>query len=132
MTRSRTRVLHVLVALTAAASLPAGCGGDDDDDSDAADTPPATEAESEGDDEGETVVVSAIDYGYEDLPDSVAACSTLTLHNTSDAELHERVAFRLADDETRSLKELLALPEAELEGGPPHFTLGMVSEFTIE
>jgi hypothetical protein len=105
----RTRALSALVAITATAALAAGCGGDDDD-SDA--SAPSTTASTN---EGEAVAVSAIDYEFEDLPQSIAAGARLTLHNDSEAELHELVAFRLADDETRSAEELAQLPEAELE-----------------
>ena len=52
------------------------------------------------------------------------AGTALTLTNHSTAELHEIVAFRLPDDETRSVAELMALPdtgalEAAIAVGPP-------------
>ncbi len=59
-----------------------------------------------------TVEVTAVDYAYEGLPDSVAAGSTIVLTNTSNVELHEFVAIRLPDDETRSVADLVADPEA--------------------
>jgi hypothetical protein len=64
---------------------------------------------------GETITVKAIDYGYTDLPDTVKAGTAFVLDNESDAELHEFVAVRLPDDETRSIQELLSLPMEELE-----------------
>jgi len=109
MNPMRTRALSAFVAITAAAALAAGCGGDDDDSDAAATTSTA------GADEAEAVEIAAIDYEFEDLPDRIAAGTTLSLHNESEAELHELVAFRLADDETRSAEELAQLPEAELE-----------------
>jgi plastocyanin len=57
-----------------------------------------------------TIEVRAVDYGFEGLPERVASGITLTLVNESDVELHEIVAFRLDDDETRSVAELLDDP----------------------
>lgn len=59
-----------------------------------------------------TVEVTAVDYGYEGLPATVAAGTTLNLFNESDVELHEIVAIRLADDDTRTVDELVQDPEA--------------------
>ncbi|MGH9271426.1 MAG: hypothetical protein ACRDZ2_09140, partial [Ilumatobacteraceae bacterium] len=59
------------------------------------------------------VEVNAIDYAFEDLPASVPAGTMLNLTNSSTAEVHELVAFRLPDDETRPIEELVMLPEAE-------------------
>ena len=60
------------------------------------------------------VPVTAIDYAYEGLPDSIAPDTRLTLANTSKKELHELVAFLLPTDEERSAEELSKLPQAEL------------------
>jgi hypothetical protein len=74
-------------------------------------------------DDAPVIAVDAVDYSFQDLPATVAAGTTLSLTNNSAAELHEIVAFRLPDTETRSIAELMALPEAELEPaiavGPP-------------
>lgn len=47
----------------------------------------------------------------------------MSLTNSSTAELHEMVVFRIPETETRPIKELVALPEAEQEAlfgsGPP-------------
>ena len=80
-------------ALVALAALGAACGGDSDG--------PKT--------------VTAADYRFENLPKSVSAGTTLTLKNSSTKELHEMVVMRLADDEKRPVKDLVALPEAEVE-----------------
>lgn len=61
-----------------------------------------------------TVEVRAVDYGFEGLPDRVAAGSTFTLVNESSVELHELVAIRLPDDEARSADELVQLPPEEM------------------
>ncbi len=73
----------------------------------------------DGDD---TRTVTATDYRFEDLPESVEAGTTLTLENESTTELHEMAFTRLPDDEKRPVDELVKLPEAEAEAlfsGPP-------------
>ena len=129
MTRGTRRVIAAAAAI---ALLAAGCG-DDDDEVDAAAT---TEAEAEAEEEAaeeeaeeeadaseagdaEAVEVTAVDYEYEGLPETVPVGTTLSLVNGSDAELHELVVFRLADDEERSVEELLALPKDEFDPGMP-------------
>lgn len=59
------------------------------------------------------VVVTAIDYGFEGLPERVAAGTTLALQNDSNVEVHELVAIRLPDDEKRPIDELVKLPPEE-------------------
>lgn len=59
----------------------------------------------------QAVVVTAVDYAYEGLPERVAEGTMLSLSNESTAELHELVAIRLPDDETRSVEELVVSPE---------------------
>ncbi len=58
-----------------------------------------------------TVEVSAVDFAFEGLPDTVAAGSTVVLTNDAPTELHELVAIRLPDDETRSAADIVATPE---------------------
>lgn len=100
------------VAATALLTLVvAGCG--DGAGSDAAAEPP---------DDREPIEVTLRDYAFVDLPETVAAGTRLTVTNEAQAELHELVAFRLPDDEERSLEELIQLSPHELEaafGGPP-------------
>jgi hypothetical protein len=73
----------------------------------------------------EPVEVKLVDYAFEDLPASVEAGTSFTVVNESETELHEMVAFRLADDETRSVEELTTLSPEELETtlGQPVFVL---------
>lgn len=69
-----------------------------------------------------TITIEAVDYRFEDLPATIPAGTTLRLTNSSTVELHELVALRLPDAETRPVEELIGLPRAELEqivGGPP-------------
>ncbi len=103
--RISTRRLSALL-LAAITALTLGACGDDagDDEADATTTTEAAAA---------TVEVTAVDYGYQGLPDSVEAGTRFTLANTSTAELHEFVAMRIPDEETRSIEELVGLSEEE-------------------
>ncbi len=65
------------------------------------------------DDEPGTVEVTGFDYGYRDTPATVEAGTEFTLANTSEAEVHEIVALRVNDEETRPAAELLQLPPEE-------------------
>lgn len=122
------------------------------------------------------VRITAADYEYQGLPDSLAAGTTaVTLVNEGE-EQHEIGIVRINDDVTLTVEEILALPEAEgmaavtfkgaafaepggtdtsfiridepgrygvacfipegsvpgTEGtGAPHFTLGMLGDFTV-
>lgn len=92
----------LLACLAAAGLLLAGCGDDGDADPDGADT-------------GDAVVeVGLTDYAFVDLPETVPAGTRLTVANTADEELHELVAFRLPDEEDRTVAELAELPPGEL------------------
>lgn len=79
----------------------------------ATETATATATETATEAAAETIEVTAIDYGYEGLPETIAAGTTVTMVNSSDAEVHELVAVLLPEDETRSVEELLALSEEE-------------------
>ena len=107
----------LLIALTAATL--GACGDDGADDAGDDDATTTTEAAA-------SVEVTLVDYGFKDLPDTVDAGTTFTVKNESTAELHEFVAFKIPDAETRSAEEILALPEAEGQaalGGPPKAVL---------
>jgi len=60
------------------------------------------------------VEVTAQDYAFVGLPAKISTGTRIQLFNDSKAELHEFVAIRLPDDETRSVEELVQLPEGEL------------------
>ena len=103
------------------------CG--DDDDTATPDETPTTEAvdsETETDTEseapeGEVVEITAVDYGFEGVPESVEAGTKLSLTNEG-REPHEMVVIRIPDEETRPVSEIVALPEEELGavfGGEP-------------
>lgn len=56
------------------------------------------------------------DFEFQGVPSSVSAGTRVTVVNNAEGELHELVAFRLSDDETRSAAELTQLPPDELIG----------------
>ncbi|WP_436794869.1 hypothetical protein [Actinospongicola halichondriae] len=117
---SNTSKIRQALAVLALVGAVAACG-DDDDNANA----PTTTTTAAPDDTAATVDVTAVDYAYEGLPDTIEAGTRLTLANASDTEIHELVAFRIPDDETRSIDELVTLPPEELLGliGPEPATV---------
>ncbi len=127
----------LLLGLVPVALLAAACGDDNETATSATSTPTTEEAgdettedtEAETTDEtdapdpdAETIEVIAVDYGYEGLPDTVAAGTRFTLTNQSDVEVHELVAVKIPDSEERPVAELLEDPAAMgqlFSGGPP-------------
>ena len=122
MSRYRSVLKFGAVALAAGLMLGVVACGDDDDDAGTDSTPAATStqairtttADETTGAEGDTVEVTAIDYEFEDLPETVETGTTFTMTNDSAEEAHEMVAILLPEDETRSVEDLLALPEEEL------------------
>lgn len=96
----------IALALAATTAFTLGACGDDaaDTGDDATTTTEAAAAEVE---------VTTVDYGFKGLPDSVEAGTKFTLTNESAAELHEFLAFRIPDEETRPVSEIAALPPEE-------------------
>ncbi len=107
--RRRRRLVGPLAAGLALTLGLAACGDSDDEGAapttTAAGQPTTTQAAS-----GETVEITAVDYAFQGVPDTVEAGTKFTLTNESGGELHEIVAFRLPDDETRSAEELFSDP----------------------
>ena len=97
------------------------CGGDDDTGDDAGDQAAETTT-TRGDESSKEVVVTAVDYSFQGVPERAQPGTKFSLENTSTKELHEFVAIKLPDDEKRSAADLVKLPQAEQErlaGGPP-------------
>jgi len=111
LTSSRYRLAAVLLATVA---LLAACG-DDDDSTETGDDATTTE--------GDTVTVTGVDYKFEDLPDEIAVGTKVEFKNSSAKEVHEFVAIKIPDSETRPVSELVKLSESESEAifgaGPP-------------
>jgi hypothetical protein len=115
---SRVRRNRFITAamLTAGALALTACG-DDADDADAGDA--ADDQIVDG-----VLSVELSDFSFGDLPDEVPAGTRLAIDNVSDAELHELVAIRLPDDETRPADEIVAGDLGPLlASGPPHTVL---------
>ena len=131
--RIRTHLHRAAVVLAAAALLTTAACGDDEEPTSAdrttteadATTTASTEAETTattGADLADGVEITAIDYAYEGVPESITAGTPLRLTNDSEAEVHELVAVRLPDDETRTLEEITSDPASIgplFSGGPP-------------
>ena len=104
------RTLSTIGALLATAMLVAACSSSDDSSTDQTAPEPTTTTAAAP----VVVDVVATDYAYVGLPAEVDAGTTIRLTNESGAELHEFVAIRLPDDETRTVGELMQLPPDEL------------------
>ncbi|MDQ2650931.1 MAG: hypothetical protein M3Z03_15445 [Actinomycetota bacterium] len=115
LSRFGAGVLALSVALGVAA-----CGDDSDDD--AADTEDTTTTTEEAPAAGEPITVTAVDYAFEGLPESIEAGTQLKLVNESAGEAHELVAVLIPATETRPVSELIQLSDEELGaafGGEP-------------
>ncbi len=94
----KTRTFAVGAAL---AMIAAACSTDDE----TASVPTTTDATA-----SRTIAVEAVDYGFRGLPTEIPAGTAITLKNSSETEIHEFVAVRLPDDETRTVEALTQLP----------------------
>lgn len=107
--RTRTTLALRLgaVLLGAGMVLTMACSDDGDDE-------PGT-ASGNSSDTPKTISVKAVDYGFVGLPGgAVPVGTTLEMKNDSTKEIHELVALRLPDNETRAVKDLIHLSDAEL------------------
>jgi len=113
---STKRIVPLAIAGAVALSL-AACGDDEEAASDTTAAAPATSAAPDTTMamEAQLVTVEGVDYAFENLPESVAAGTKLEFTNASEAEVHELVAIRLPDEETRPVAELIQLPEEEID-----------------
>lgn len=117
MFRRTTAALAALLAVVAVAVALAGCSGDAGDVTDAAaragTTAPSTTTTTGA--EPAPVAVTAVDYAFQGLPDRVPAGTAIRLTNASATEVHELVAVRLDDADERTVDQLVALPDGELQ-----------------
>ena len=117
--RARGLVLSVVAVLALAVGA-AACSDDSGDsgDTESAEDTIATTAPAETTTTTEagptTVEVTAADYAFAGVPETVAAGSTIALTTEAGGEPHEVVAALLPADETRPADELVALPDAEI------------------
>lgn len=63
----------------------------------------------------EVISVEAVDYRFENVPDTVAAGTVGFEFLNNGTEVHEMILFRINDDVDMTLEELLELPEEEVE-----------------
>ncbi|HYN99077.1 MAG TPA: hypothetical protein VEU28_05335 [Actinomycetota bacterium] len=120
MSPHRIRRTLIPIAMAASLALGACATGDEPEATETTESAePTTEASPTA---GSEVEVTAEDYSFEGIPETIEAGSKLALQNASDKEAHEIVAFRLPDTETRPVADIFKLPEAELNaalGVPP-------------
>ena len=64
----------------------------------------------------DTIDVSAVEYAFQNLPSTLPAGRTAFAFTNEGEEIHEMVLFRINDDVTETIEELLALPEEEALG----------------
>ena len=121
--QQRTR-LPTLTALLAASALTLSACGDDADGADdaaapATEPPATTSAPAEPAASPGVLAVEMDDFHYGDLPDEVPAGTRIEVSNVSDTEIHEFVAYRLADDDDRLMTDIIGDLEGLLTSGPP-------------
>lgn len=120
-TRPRPTTLLAGAGLVLAVALGGACSDDEPVAADADDTTSTTAVSTTHDDHGEhehddaAVTIAGVDYGFDDVPESVPAGTKLSFTNTSDVELHEMVVFRIPDEVDAPLDELVQQPPEELE-----------------
>ena len=139
----RTTTIPGFTVLAVAAALALSACGDDADGTTAVDetaapvaeTPATTEATAETPATTEATAgtpattsdgaaagvlnVTMDDFDYGDLPDEVPAGTRIEVTNASESEIHEFVAFRLADDDDRLMADIIGDLEGLLTSGPP-------------
>lgn len=132
MNRTSTKLIRRATATVMVAGLllgTAACGDDDDattattagspsaieeaSSTTAADTSAPSDAPAD-DGDHDHVEVAAVDFGFQNLPTEIKAGTRLSLVNEAETELHELVAIRLPDEETRPVSDLVKLPREEL------------------
>lgn len=113
------RTRKIVIPLALAATMLNACATKDEPAKETTEKP----AEEPSKPKALSVNVTARDYGYDGLPGTIKAGTTIKFTNSSTKEAHELVAFKLPETETRSVADLFALPQAEFEkvigGGPP-------------
>lgn len=62
---------------------------------------------------GKQLAVTGTDYAFVGVPKTVASGTVVSFKNTSTKEVHELLALRLKDGESRDFSAIMQLPEAE-------------------
>jgi hypothetical protein len=108
----------VIALLTVATPIALSACGDDTD----ASSTPTTEA-PETPMPVDVVEVTMTDFSYGEVPERVPPGTSFALRNTSSTELHELVAVRLPDTETRSVADLVTEDLGAIFTTPPSFVV---------
>ena len=109
MEARRTRTVLCSTLAMALALVGGACGDDSDEEAGSGAGITSTSAPAAG----KTLEVTGADYAFVGVPPTIAAGTTVSFKNTSAKEVHELVALRVKDGDTRPLSDILALPEAE-------------------
>lgn len=114
-TRTTTRALGIAAAVGLLGLLGTACADDADADAPATTVDPDDHDNHDDHDEHDemTITIEGVDYGFTNVPETVAAGTKLGFANTSSVELHELVAFRV--DTEQPLEQLLQQPPEQLE-----------------
>ncbi|MGQ0680382.1 MAG: hypothetical protein ACT4OM_12135 [Actinomycetota bacterium] len=112
--RSPHRKERILALVAASALLLGACATDEDTEREV--------VEKDATAEDSALEIAGTDFAFSGIPATIAAGTLLKFRNDSDKEVHEVVALKISDSETRPLADLLKLSEEELDsllGGPP-------------
>ncbi|MGH9213054.1 MAG: hypothetical protein ACRD2C_20645 [Acidimicrobiales bacterium] len=104
----RLTTIPPLLAAAALALVPAGCGSDDDTDASPGGTTGGPGATSG------TVTVTAAEYSFDGLPDTLDAGETTFELVNEGQEVHELIVYRRNDGTTQPVEELLTLPDDQV------------------
>lgn len=103
-------LVRKLIWLVVFAMIAVACGEDEGGGTTAPTDSPTT---SVADDD--TLQIVGVNYAFQGVPETIPVGTELSFTNASEDEVHELVLIKIDDDETRSVAELLELPEEEAE-----------------
>jgi hypothetical protein len=118
---SRQLVLALLAVATPIAL--SACGDDTNASSSPGSTAPGSTVSPEAPLPVDVVELTMTDFSYGEVPEQVAPGTSFAIRNSSSTELHELVAVRLPDEETRPLAELVASDVGAIFATPPTFVV---------
>lgn len=108
---------HRLLPVLIVGALALSACGDDGEPASSPTTAAAPAPAEEPEPAANVLEVVMDDFHYGDLPSEVPAGTRIVVGNASENEIHEFVAFRLPDDETRPVGEIVAGDLGPLLGG---------------
>ena len=136
------RIRMALALIVSIGLIATACG---DGDSETAETTATTQATTTT--APAAVAIAAVNYAYEELPDTVQVGQEIKLINKTDDEVHEIVAIRLPEGETRTPEDIvqnapdimdtppsgvwIAMPESESEPAVGNGTFLIAGRYII-